>query len=94
MELVRLGLEQHVVFLGSVSVENPLEHLAQSYVMALSPLQETALLNIAEAIAAGLPVFASDICGIPRMTKNGVTGVLVDPQCCRYSEGYKRRVRF
>jgi len=78
-EVKRLGLERHVEFLGSVSVEELSEHLAKSHVMALSSLQETAPLSIAEAMAAGVPVVASDICGIPHMIEDGVTGVLVDP---------------
>ena len=34
---------------------------------------------IAEALAAGVPVVASDACGIPDMVDEGRTGYLIDP---------------
>ena len=34
---------------------------------------------IAEAMAAGLPVVASDRCGMPYMIREGQTGFLIDP---------------
>ena len=37
-------------------------------------------MGIAEAMAAGVPVVASDRCGMPYMVRHGETGFLVDPQ--------------
>jgi glycosyltransferase involved in cell wall biosynthesis len=36
-------------------------------------------MGIAEAMAAGVPVVASDRCGMPYMVRHGETGFLVDP---------------
>lgn len=74
-----LGLRQHVEFLGVLSVDGMQAELGKAHIMALSSFQETAPLSISESLAAGVPVVASDICGIPHMIKAGETGYLVDP---------------
>lgn len=78
-EVERLGLQDNVEFLGSLCVEEMQEQLRRSQIMALTSLQETAPLSIEEAMAAGMPVVSSDICGMPFMVEDGVTGALVDP---------------
>lgn len=78
-EVNRLDLTDNVEFLGSLSVEDMQEQLRRSQIMALTSLQETAPLSIEEAMAAGMPVVSSDICGMPYMIEDGVTGALVDP---------------
>ena len=42
--------------------------------------QEVAPMCIAEAMAAGKPVVATNICGIPYMVDNGKTGFLFEPR--------------
>jgi len=78
-EVERLDLQDNVEFLGSLSVDDLQEQLRSSQIMALTSLQETAPLSIEEAMAAGMPVVSSDICGMPHMVEDGVTGALVDP---------------
>lgn len=78
-EVERLGLHEQVEFLGSLSVDEMQEELRNAHIMALTSLQETAPLSIEEAMAAGMPVVSSNICGMPYMIEDGVTGALVDP---------------
>jgi len=76
----RQGLERAVTFLGNVPRAQLLEELAQASCLALISLQETAPMIVEEAMAAGVPVFVSRICGLPYMVEEGVTGHLVDPE--------------
>lgn len=78
-EVQRLGLEDNVEFLGSIALDDMQQRLSSTQLMVLCSLQETAPLSIGEAMAAGVPVVASNICGIPNMVEEGVTGCLVNP---------------
>lgn len=78
-EVQRLGLEGNIDFLGSITLDDMQQRLSSTQLMVLCSLQETAPLSIGEAMAAGVPVVASNICGIPNMVEAGVTGCLVDP---------------
>lgn len=72
-----LGLQDSVCFVGHQ--ENPLCFLQNSDV-ALCPSFSEGLPNVVlEAMAAGLPVIASDVGGIPDLIKSGRTGLLVPP---------------
>ncbi len=72
------GLERAVKFLGRVDRAALGNELAQAACLALVSHQETAPMIIAEAMAAGVPVVASDINGIPYMIEEGQTGFRVD----------------
>jgi glycosyltransferase involved in cell wall biosynthesis len=48
--------------------------------LALCSFQENAPVVISEAMAAGVPVVASEVGGIPSMVEDGATGRLVDPR--------------
>jgi len=74
-----LGIADNVRFLGLLSIKQVREELAAAQCFALCSFQENAPLSIAEAMAAGVPVLGSNICGIPWMVKDGHTGRLIDP---------------
>ncbi len=73
------GISEHIKFLGLLDIQQVQRELAAASVFALCSLQENAPLSIAEAMAAGVPVLASDTGGIPWMVIDGITGRLVRP---------------
>jgi glycosyltransferase involved in cell wall biosynthesis len=74
-EVRRLGLEQ-VVELAGARLDVP-ELLAGADLFVLSSRSEGLPLTILEAMAAGLPVVASRIGGVPEAVSDGETGLLV-----------------
>lgn len=77
--LADLGLEDTIEFLGNLNVEQMQQQLAQASALVLCSWQETAPVIIEEAMACGVPVVASDRCGMPYMIEDGKTGALVEP---------------
>lgn len=74
-----LGMTQCVDFMGSLDLLELQMELSQSQVLALCSHHEVAPLVISEAMAAAVPVLASNVSGIPYMLEDGVTGRLVNP---------------
>lgn len=76
-QVAALGLD------GSVEITGPVDdiwpYLAAADVFALASRSEAYGIAIAEAMAAGLPVVASDVGGIPELVARGVTGELFSP---------------
>jgi glycosyltransferase involved in cell wall biosynthesis len=68
-----------VSFLGSLTAEDMANEYARCTLLALTSRQETAPVAIAEAMAAGRPVMATAICGVPYMVEESVSGLLVEP---------------
>lgn len=60
-------------------VDDPIPFLAAADVFALPSLREGMPLSLLEAMAAGLPVVASAVGGVPEVVKNESTGLLVPP---------------
>ncbi|RZV34380.1 MAG: glycosyltransferase family 1 protein [Chromatiales bacterium] len=74
-----LGAQSCVSLLGRVSQDVLRQELSQARVLILPSLQENAPMVIAEAMAAGVPVVASDVCGMPTMIDEGENGYLIKP---------------
>lgn len=74
-----LGLENNVKLLGNLSVKEIAYELSTCHCFLICSLQETAPIAIAEAMAGGVPVVASNVGGIPYMITDDVNGVLVNP---------------
>ncbi len=73
------GLQDKVHFLGNISIRDVQLELSKANCLAAPSFQENAPLTIAEAMAAGVPVVAARVGGIPEMVEDGRTGLLVDP---------------
>ncbi len=76
-----LGLRDHISFLGQR--DDVARLLPQFDVFVLSSLSEGISIALLEAMAAGLPVVATNVGGNPEVVQHGVTGLLVPPQDSR-----------
>lgn len=72
-----LGLADSVELTGAV--EEPWPYLASAHVFALASLSEAYGIAVVEAMAAGLPVVAAAVGGIPELVVPGVSGELFPP---------------
>ncbi len=72
------NLQDNVTFLGAIDRDAIKDELTQASCLALLSRQETAPMIIEEAMAIGVPVVASNICGIPWMVDEGKTGYLIE----------------
>jgi glycosyltransferase involved in cell wall biosynthesis len=79
-EIEILGIAGQVEFLGHVGHDRLATELSLASVFLLPSLQENAPMAIAEAMAVGVPVVASNRCGMPYMIDHGTNGFLVDPE--------------
>jgi glycosyltransferase involved in cell wall biosynthesis len=75
----RHGIEQQVEFIGHVGRDKLIPELEKASVFLLPSLQENAPMAIEEALAVGVPVVASNRCGMPYMIEDGRTGYLIEP---------------
>lgn len=76
-EARRLGLEGRIVFAG-VRQDVP-ELLPGLDAVLFSSVREGLSMAMLEAMAAGVPVIATDVGGTPELIAHGVTGLLVPP---------------
>jgi glycosyltransferase involved in cell wall biosynthesis len=78
-QAAQLGIAEHVRLLGWVSGEGKRRQLAQARLFALPSYFEGMPMSVLEAMAAGLPVLATSVGGIPEAVADGVEGFLVPP---------------
>lgn len=72
---------QGIVSTGPLDFKDVAQLYFLGDVLVLSSATEGFPLTIPEAMAAGLPVVATDVCGIPDIVKDGFNGLLVDKEC-------------
>lgn len=73
----RAGIEDRVDFLGSLPEDRVLEEFSRATLLALPSAQETTPMVVAQAMAAGKPVVATPVGGVPEMVRDGESGFLV-----------------
>jgi glycosyltransferase involved in cell wall biosynthesis len=77
-EIKKAGLEKHFLFLGR---RHDIPELLACCNMFVLPSETEALPNcVLEAMAAGLPVVATSVGGIPELIEDGHNGLLVPPK--------------
>jgi phosphatidylinositol alpha-mannosyltransferase len=80
LELLAPGVRARVVMLGAVpNVELPRYHVACDVFVAPATGHESFGVVLVEALAAGLPVVASDIPGYREVIRDGIDGLLAPP---------------
>ncbi|WP_395406744.1 glycosyltransferase family 4 protein [Pseudoduganella sp. UC29_106] len=75
----QLGMADHLNLLGWVNGERKEQQLAGAMLYALPSYNEGLPMSVLEAMAAGLPVLATPVGGIPEAVSDGVEGFLVEP---------------
>jgi glycosyltransferase involved in cell wall biosynthesis len=73
-------ISDRVELLGHINHPQLADELARACVFLLPSRQENSPMAIAEAMAAGVPVIASNRCGMPYMITDGQNGFLVEPE--------------
>ncbi len=77
---LELGIANRISFLGPVIGGAKDDLFARAGLLILPSHQENAPLSVIEGMAAGLPVVATSVGGIPEIIEHGVTGLLVEPR--------------
>jgi len=74
----RLGIQNNVVFVGFC--KDITKILSIMDIFTLSSLREGLPISMIEAMAAGKPVVATHVGGVPELVRDGVTGFIVLPR--------------
>jgi glycosyltransferase involved in cell wall biosynthesis len=72
------GLDDRIRFAGLLDEPALLEEFARAEALVLPSYQETAPMVVQQAMAAGLPVIATRVGGVPYQIKDDETGLLVE----------------
>jgi glycosyltransferase involved in cell wall biosynthesis len=90
----RLGLSDHVRFLGAVGQDDLTGLYARADVFCLPSFAEGIPVVAMEAMAMELPVVTTRIMGIPELVEDGVHGLLVPPgRVDRLTDALERLIR-
>lgn len=73
----QMKLQREVIFLGLCDRQTIRKELSLADIFVLSSVSEVAPQSIAEAMAAGVPVVATDVGGVAGLIRHGETGFLV-----------------
>jgi glycosyltransferase involved in cell wall biosynthesis len=74
------GIEANVEWLGFKDAEKVAALHAKAAILIHPSHMDNSPNSVAEAMASGVPVIASDVGGIPSMIENGATGLLIQPE--------------
>jgi glycosyltransferase involved in cell wall biosynthesis len=77
----KLGVSDHVEFVGQRTTLAVVEMLLASSVYVQPTRYESQGLAILEAMAVGLPVITTRLAAVSEYLRDGVNGILVDPEC-------------
>lgn len=80
LQAENLGIYKYVKFRGYIENDNVPEVLSKMDIFVVPSLQESFGVAAVEAMAAGLPVIASDVGGLREVVKKNFTGILVKPK--------------
>ncbi len=72
------GLTKCIEMPGRLNQSAVRKELSTAALLVLPSFQENAPMVIAEAMAAGIPIVASNLCGIPDMVEDGKSGLLLN----------------
>ncbi|GAB4233570.1 MAG: N-acetyl-alpha-D-glucosaminyl L-malate synthase BshA [Chlamydiales bacterium] len=74
LQVNALGLEERVIFVGKIREVDP--YIASADLFLLPSAHESFGLVALEALSYGVPVIASNVCGLPEVVTHGETGYL------------------
>jgi glycosyltransferase involved in cell wall biosynthesis len=75
----KLGVDDAVTFVGFIDNANIVDFISDHHVMVMPSHQESFGVAVLEAGAAGRPVIATDIGGVPEVLRPEKTGLMVPP---------------
>lgn len=76
----KFGLEHNINFIGKIPHQDVPNWLAKNDIFVLPSISEGMPNVLLEAMAAGLPIVASNVGGIPEIISNSKNGYLVEPK--------------
>ncbi len=88
----KLGLEDRVRYLGQLPHEQVLDLMSACLFLVLPSRRESLGGSLIEAMRAGKAVVASRVGGIPELVRDGIEGLLVEPQDVPALTGALRRL--